>query len=281
MDEFREKEWYLWSCHAASGAYHMAVDDFLARQMGQLLDRPLLRFYTWQPYCVSLGYHQNISEINREKCRALGLDVVRRPTGGRAVLHAQELTYSVVYPFREVQIEDFYRLVHLPFVQALNKLGIPAAFQPAQADFRRVYQTDKAAVCFATSARYEVEIEGRKLIGSAQRVYEQAILQHGSLLLGDFHQKLVELLNLPEQKRQAMRTYIRQHAVEVWEYRGDVTAEALSRSITEEFARTFGIRFLPVEANPALLQAIEQIGTERFQMNGQRVEGKNERKSIP
>jgi len=244
----------------------MAVDDFLARQMGQLLDRPLLRFYTWQPYCVSLGFHQNVSEINREKCRALGIDVVRRPTGGRAVLHAQELTYSVVYPFRGVQIEDFYRLVHLPFVQALGNLGIPAAFQQAQANFRQVYQTNKAAVCFATSARYEVEIDGRKLIGSAQRVYEHAILQHGSLLLGNFHRKLVDVLNLPPEKRQDMQAYISQHAATVWEYRSGLTAEALSRAIAEEFTRTFGIQFFPINANPALLQAIEQLDAEQFQI---------------
>ena len=259
MADFAEKVWYLWPCSSYSGAFNMAVDDFLVHQTGKLLDRPLLRFYTWQPYCISLGYHQNIEDVDVARCQQEGIQVVRRPTGGRAVLHAEELTYSVVYPIRDVQVEEFYRLVHLPFVRALRELGVPAEFQQAQADFRTFYKTDSAPVCFATSARYEVEIEGRKLIGSAQRVYERAILQHGSLLLGQAHEHLVDLLHLPEAKRRAMREYMREHTATVWQYRPGVSPEHLADKVTRAFQELYGIRFIPYQQHSALQKALEAL----------------------
>ncbi|UCE07533.1 MAG: lipoate--protein ligase family protein, partial [bacterium] len=198
MDRIDLKDWYIWPYQFYSGDYNMFIDHWLARYFEKILDKPILRFYGWHPPCISLGYHQNASDINQDFCESKSIDVVRRPTGGRAILHAQELTYSVIYPYRNLDISNFYRLIHIPFVLALQELGIHASFEPSQADFQKIYKTDRAFLCFATSAKYEVEIEGRKLIGSAQRVYEKAILQHGSVLLGPQHQKLVNFLNISE-----------------------------------------------------------------------------------
>lgn len=259
MDNFDIREWYLWHTWRQPGAFNMAADDYMAREMARTLDRPVLRFYTWNPHCVSLGYHQKPADLDLTACRRLGYEVVKRPTGGRAVLHAQELTYSVVYPFRELDAERFYHLTHIPFVQALRAAGIPAEFQAAQSDFRHFYRTEKAAVCFATSARYEVEIDGRKLIGSAQRIYQQAILQHGSLLLGPEHERLVDLLPQPEDKRRAMREYIRRHTAYVWQYRQGITATELSEAVARFFTEIFGIRFIPLKENRALQEAVTNL----------------------
>lgn len=259
MDKFAIREWYYWPCQAYSGAFNMAADHLLARRWANVVRQPVLRFFTWQPHCVSLGYHQNPAEVDERKCREAGIEVVRRPTGGRAILHADELTYSVVYPAGEMDKSRFYRLVHLPFVDALQRMGIPARFQPAQPDFHQFYKTDKAAVCFAASAKYEVEIEGKKLIGSAQRVYPEAFLQHGSLLLGPEHEQLVDLLNLPEEKKKTMRQYIREHTIHLRDYHRAVSAAELAKNIRESFARIFGIHFIPVVENTSLQEALKQI----------------------
>ncbi len=258
MEKLEQKEWYLWPCEAHRGAFNMAVDDFLARQIGNQLDRPVLRFFIWNPFCISLGYHQKIDDIDLSKCEQAGIEVVRRPTGGRAILHAEELTYSVVYPFRELDVGGFYRLIHLPFVQALRELGVPAEFQKAQADFRQFYKTEKRAVCFATSAQYEVEAEGRKLIGSAQRVYEGAILQHGSLLLGPYHEKLVDFLQLSPKRKEELLQYIQGHTAYTDRYRPGLTAEKLAREVARHFQSMYGIHFLPLDANSELRKTIEQ-----------------------
>ncbi|MFZ0392127.1 MAG: lipoate--protein ligase family protein [Calditrichia bacterium] len=243
MDNFEITGWYLWPCAPRSGAFNMAADHYLARQSGKLLDRPLLRFYTWQPWCISLGYHQKETELNLSRCREENIDVVRRPTGGRAILHAEELTYSVIYPFHHLEISDFYRLVHQPFVDALQPLGVPACFQEVQPDLRGLQRSDSGSACFAGSARHEVEAQGRKLIGSAQRVYEKAILQHGSLLLGPQHEQLADFLNLPPDKAEAVRRHIRQHTAHVRQYCPQATAGKLADRVRIKFEERFGIRF--------------------------------------
>jgi len=266
VDEFEIKEWYLWSCQSFPGLFNMSADHYLARQLGKKLDRPLLRFFTWKPFCISLGFHQKTDDLDLTRCQKDGLDVVRRPTGGRAILHARELTYSVVYPYGSLDVTSLYRLIHLPFVNALQQLGVPAEFKPSQTDFRKFYRSDQQAVCFATSAKYEVEIEGRKLIGSAQRVYENSVLQHGSLLLGDDHEKLVDYLDLPGEKKNLMREYIRQHTATVWQFVSGVTAESLAEKVREQFTRNFNIRFSPFEKQ-AILN--EEYSTTEFRVTRQ------------
>ncbi|GAB4372035.1 MAG: hypothetical protein Kow0042_15120 [Calditrichia bacterium] len=267
MDDFERKEWYLWPCRAYPGAFNMSVDHRLARTYGILLDKPLLRFFTWDPYCISLGFHQNPEDVDRELCEQEGIDLVRRPTGGRAILHAEELTYSVVYPFGNLDVSGFYRLIHLPFVKALQNWGIPAEFQPSQADFRKFYRTENSALCFATSAKYEVEIEGRKLIGSAQRVYEHSILQHGSVLLGDYHQKLIDFLKLSPDIRKKVQTYMENHTIHIWRYKLELTAEKLAELVTQQFSELFGIRFQLIYDNKDLVDALEKnLETGQFQI---------------
>jgi lipoate-protein ligase A len=258
VDNFAVKDWYLWPCQAFSGAVNMQLDHFLARQLGKLLDRPILRFFTWDPYCISLGFHQKISDINQELCAARSLEVVRRPTGGRAILHAEELTYSVIYPFENLDGAEFYRLVHIPLIAALQQWQIPAEFQPAQADFRHIYKTDRAFLCFAASAQYEVEIQGKKLIGSAQRVYENSILQHGSILLGAAHKELVNLLNMSPEQKIKMEQYLQNHTVCLWEFDPGISAEGLACHIENHFKKYFNLQFCPLNNNNRLFNILNE-----------------------
>ncbi|UCF65007.1 MAG: lipoate--protein ligase family protein [bacterium] len=249
MDRLDHPDWYFWSFQDYSGDYNMMADHWLARNFGKEIDRPILRFYGWQPACISLGYHQNESDIDQQRCRNQKIDVVRRPTGGRAILHASELTYSVIYPYKNLDIHDFYRLIHIPFVLALQEMGIPASFEPSQADFRNIYKTDRAFLCFATSAKFEVEISGKKLIGSAQRVYENAILQHGSVLFGSQHQDLVDFLNMPDSRQKEMKNYMVKHTTSVWDYRKNLQAAELAVTIHDKFCEEYAITFYPVQKN--------------------------------
>jgi len=241
----------------------MFMDHWFARQMGKLLDKPLLRFYGWQPSCISLGYHQNASDVTNHLCIQDGIDIVRRPTGGRAILHAEELTYSVIYPYHDLDISNFYRLVHIPFVLALEKMQIKAIFESSQADFSNIYKTDRAFLCFASSAKFEVEISGKKLIGSAQRVYQNAILQHGSVLLGSQHEKLVDFLHLSESRKLKMKQYIREHTTNVWTYRKDIDVRLLADEIQDTFSNHYGINFQELHRNQRLKDEVENLSDYR------------------
>lgn len=181
---------------ACPGALSMRRDQALAEM---LVSDPtnqsvFVRFYCWQPWCISLGNTQPESDIAHEHAHADGIDVVRRPTGGRAILHARELTYALVLRMDAGLTHGaIYHFWHQWLAETLaTHFGIPdLTFARTQPDFPFLYRHQPTRwLCFASSARYEVVWRGRKLIGSAQRLYGDVLLQHGSLLLGSGHERL-------------------------------------------------------------------------------------------
>lgn len=181
---------------------------------------PLLRLYTWRPWALSLGMHQSDAIVDAEQCRAHGIAIVRRPTGGGAVLHADELTYAVVVRLRPpLTPRQLYYLIHERIATALQRMtGKPLALTPSQLDFRSPWSHPFAAACFASSARGEIRYSGRKLVGSAQRVLKGVVLQHGSIVLGPAHLLLADLLRFPsEEDRRAFRGYLERQTTTVSE----------------------------------------------------------------
>ncbi|MBC7185473.1 MAG: lipoate--protein ligase family protein [Calditrichaeota bacterium] len=239
--------WRFLDTGAALGAWNMAVDEAMAIEAAQGVATPTLRVFAWQPPCISLGYHQRVEEIDRERCLADGVELVRRPTGGRAILHHEELTYSVVIPasspwFGE-EVAQTYELISLALVEGLKSLGVAARFERAQqteVDYRR---GEFSVPCFSSSVRNEVLWKGRKLVGSAQRRYEGAVLQHGSILLGSAHLRLVDYLaGLDEQKRARYREHLRQRTAAVNEIAGrEVSFAEMAEALAKGFARGVGV----------------------------------------
>jgi lipoate-protein ligase A len=157
----------------------MAIDHALLERV-QRGGPPVLRFYRWQPACLSLGRNQP-ARSQRDRLIALAPDIVRRPTGGLAVLHDQELTYSVIVPAGLLgSPRATYEAINRALLHGLRALGVPAAALAADTT-RASFQG--AGSCFAGTAPGEVGVAGRKLIGSAQRCERRTILQHGSILL--------------------------------------------------------------------------------------------------
>lgn len=179
--------WRLMFTEPLDGASNMALDEamLLARIRGLAL--PTLRFFSWNPPTVSLGYGQHLdARINVEACRRLGVGLVRRPTGGSAIYHdtlEREVTYSVVARARDFEgsgdLLETYRWIGAGLTAGLRRLGIPAEMVPV----RRSDPLAPPAFCFARTGSYEIEVGGKKLVGSAQRRQAGAFLQHGSILL--------------------------------------------------------------------------------------------------
>ena len=178
--------WRLLLSEPLDGATNMAVDEALwrARLAGE--GSPTVRFFGWAPPAVSIGYGQRRdARLNLAVCRRWGLGLVRRPTGGSAIYHdgpERELTYSVA-----AGAEDFagagdllgaYRWVALALLAGLRRLGVPAEMRAVGPSPAR-----QPAFCFARTGSYEIEVAGRKLVGSAQRRRARGFLQHGSVLL--------------------------------------------------------------------------------------------------
>lgn len=168
----------------------MACDSELLERVGAGESPPTVRFFGWDPPAISLGRHQPALEpAAADALRDLGVEWVRRPTGGRAVYHGrpdEELTYSVVAPLdalcSEGGLVDVYRRIHAALAAGLESLGVAAELAP-RPDSSRPPGPRGPVACFASSVQYEVTVGGRKLLGSAQRRARHALLQHGSLPL--------------------------------------------------------------------------------------------------
>jgi lipoate-protein ligase A len=163
----------------------MALDEAIARTVGQGKAIPTVRFYTWSAPTISLGCLQPAGgAVERTACAQRAVGIVRRPTGGRAVLHDAELTYSVCLPLDSVwgrlSVEESFRRISEALIAGLRRLGVLACLGPSEGG-RGV--SGRSGACFQMPRMPAVLVSGRKLIGSAQRRWNGVILQHGSLLL--------------------------------------------------------------------------------------------------
>lgn len=166
------------------GFYNMALDKVLALNAGVGRSGAVVRLYGWNPPAVSLGYNQDDADIDRAACARAGIDVVRRPTGGRAVFHRDELTYSVAAPADDPllggTIAQTYRTIAAALLAGLRELGVVADMVRSEAG---PAGPNREASCFAAAGRYEITAGGRKIVGSAQRRIGGGLLQQGSVLL--------------------------------------------------------------------------------------------------
>ena len=180
-------EWRLLVTEATDGATNMAIDEALWQARQDAAAPPTLRFFAWDPPTVSLGYGQALDDhVDAAACRAFGVGLVRRPTGGSAIYHdgpERELTYTVVATNDDLGVADdlleAYRWIARALARGLQALGAPVEVIGLPRAGGQV-----PAFCFARTGRYEIEIGGRKLVGSAQRRRGPCFLQHGSVLLG-------------------------------------------------------------------------------------------------
>jgi lipoate-protein ligase A len=209
---------------------------------------PVLRIYQWEPYCISLGANQDFNSVDREKTSADGFDIVKRPTGGRAILHAEELTYSVVYPISdEKSPKQIYREINLALKNGLMNYNLKLEkieLEHAQPHFPSFYKDSKSTLCFAVSAMNELNYEGKKVAGSAQRKIGNIILQHGSILCGSFHKRIIDYLKLPSDKLEEIKNELEQTTTELETILDEkINYMELSKAIKKGFENHFNIKF--------------------------------------
>jgi lipoate-protein ligase A len=229
------------------GEQNMALDTAMidaARASGEVH----VRLYSWKPWAVSLGYHQDASGIDEDACRNAGVDIVRRPTGGRAVFHADELTYAIATQLSGRAPMEWYAAIHEAIAQGLIALGVEALQEKGQTGMAAQYGRAGSAMCFASSARTELVIDGKKLVGSAQRVIDGVLLQHGSLLLGTAHLQMADLLRIDNDKRPTMRKLLDSRAVSLGEVLGRTIGFA---EVSIPLAQALSTLCIAHEGNPS------------------------------
>lgn len=237
------RQWRLIYDNPAIGAWNMAVDAAILESVGAGFQPPTLRLYAWNPPCLSLGYGQQSSAVDFERCEQMGWDVVRRPTGGRAILHTDELTYCLTLPADDELavgsvIESYWR-ISTALVAGLTRLG---ANPVAEA---RSKQFENGPICFETPSHYEVTVDGRKLVGSAQVRRKGGVLQHGTLPLeGDIARICDGLMFPQEDARELAKTQVRQQALTLADVLDhDLSWEQAAEGVVNGFQEIFDVDF--------------------------------------
>jgi lipoyl(octanoyl) transferase len=267
-----EKTWRLLWTGYRSAAENMAVDEaiLIAHSEGKV--PPTIRFYGWNPPTLSIGYFQRVEkEVDLERLRKRGLDFVRRPTGGRAVLHDRELTYSIIvsesYPGMPRSVTQSYRVISNGLLEGFRQLGLQAEMVSlADEAEKERYASMGSAACFDSPSWYELVVEGRKVAGSAQTRQRGVILQHGSILLDLDAELLFDVLRLPSDRvKERMKDVFLKKAVAVNQLREiPVTMEEALEAFTRGFEKGMDIQLSPGELSAYEKTLVRQLVETRY-----------------
>ncbi|MGC2064339.1 MAG: biotin/lipoate A/B protein ligase family protein [Thermodesulfovibrionales bacterium] len=253
-----EQTWRLIDSGKCAPAFNMALDEALALSVRQGSSPPVLRFYGWKIPSITLGCFQKLADIDLEYCLAQGIPVVRRPTGGRAILHDAELTYSFSartdLDFFSGGIINSYRNISEAFHQALHRIGL-------QADVRR--EREKGAVlagsplCFQSSSYGEILLNGRKIVGAAQKRWSDGLLQQGSLSYEHNEELMLRICRVSRDDLRRCMTGIREALPELDEDR-------LKDALTAAFEDRFAVRLAASSPSPAEIQQAEVLLDQKY-----------------
>jgi len=239
--------WRLLITPPARGAWNMAVDEAILEHAGRGDVLPTLRLYAWEPACLSLGHAQPFADVDIVRLRAYGWEVVRRMTGGRAILHTDELTYSVTGPADEPRLtgsilESYNRLANA-LMAAVQDLSLSVEMKEGKADANG--QTNP--VCFEVPSTYEITVDGKKLIGSAQARRKEGVLQHGSLPLTGDLTRICQALVFPDEtaRKSAMQRLLA---------RATTVESALGQAVDWETAKQAFVRAFEAQLDLSLEQ---------------------------
>lgn len=258
--------WRLISTGSLSPAENMAVDEAVLIAHSKGLVPPTVRFFGWNPPTLSIGYFQKVADVDFDSLRQNGLGFVRRPTGGRAVLHDRELTYSIVvsesHPQMPSSVNESYRVLSMGLVEGFRQLGLSADMVSlATEDEKRKYESLGSAACFDSPSWYELVVEGKKVTGSAQMRQSGVILQHGSILLDLDVDLLFSVLRFSSEKlRERMKNGFLGKAVSIKQITGhDLTFQEAETAFRKGFEMGLGIRLEPSELTEEELQSVREL----------------------
>jgi len=240
------KIWNFENTFENDGKFNMNRDVELCQAVSTT-GVPTLRLYRWKPFTISLGYNQKENVLNLERCNSDDIGIVKRPTGGRAILHAEELTYSVTMRINEKNSAQIYNEISEALIFGLrlyDKKLESVELEKNQIDFTSFYKSHSSIPCFSSSAKYEIKLEDKKLVGSARRVFGNTILQHGSILCGDYHKKLVDYLILSESNLSELKNDLDSKTISIGEItENDVDYSRLASCIKFGFQKKFSIAY--------------------------------------
>lgn len=259
--------WRFVNTGALDGAMNMAIDEAILTLHSEGKVPPTIRFYAWNIPTLSIGYFQRVvKEIDLDAVRERNVGFVRRATGGRAVLHDKELTYSIIvsedYPGIPSSVTEAYRLFSTGLLEGFRRLGLSAELVSQD----KTKHDEQSAACFDAPSWYELVVEGRKVAGSAQTRQRGTVLQHGSILLDMDVDLLFSLLKFPSPRmRERLRQSFREAAVAINELTSaPVSWEQAVDAFMEGFSTGLHIELTPGTLTAEELALASRLAAERY-----------------
>lgn len=259
--------WRLILSPAAQGAWNMALDEAILEFTAAGESPPTLRLYSWSPPCLSLGNAQPISQIDPTRLSAYGWDIVRRSTGGRAILHTDELTYSVTAPLEDPNFEggvlQSYKYISDGLISALSILGLQVEIQP---EVVLSEQERSQPVCFQMPSSYEITVNEKKLVGSAQLRRKGGVLQHGTLpLCGDIGRISFVLDFEDEDQRERSHARVQERATTLESLLGQfISWDQAAEALIQGFSSALGLSFKDTPPTEREIKRAEELLQERY-----------------
>ena len=247
--------WRLLISPSGPGAQQMAQDQAIAEAVQSGASPPTLRFYTWWPRAISLGYRQPVDLVDRPLAQTLGVDIVRRVTGGDAILHSDDLTYAIALPqnhrLAQRGVLASYMAISDGLVAGLTSLGLRATSAPVD----RAWKGQESGLCYLTPSRHEIWIDGYKIVASAQGRIHGGVLQHGSLLLShDDDAYRLARASVPETALHGIRNLLPQVP----------TIGALVQALTEGLHQEMAMNPEPGSLSSAELRRLDELARIRY-----------------
>ncbi|ELJ9098782.1 lipoate--protein ligase family protein [Staphylococcus pseudintermedius] len=259
--------WHFMNTGSHHPYYNMALDEALLNFVSRGEIEPVVRFYTWNPPTLSIGYFQRLSkEIDIEKVKEKGYGLVRRQTGGRGVLHDKELTYSVIvpeaHPDMPQTVTEAYRVISGGLLEGFKSLGFDAHFAvPRSKEEREKLKQPRSSVCFDAPSWYELVVEGKKIAGSAQTRQKGVILQHGSILQDVDIDDLFDMFIFKNERLKAkMKEAFVEKAVAINDLSNEtITLAQMEVAFKEGFKKALDIEFKPLELTVAQQDEVKAL----------------------
>ncbi|MGC7641557.1 lipoate--protein ligase family protein [Staphylococcus epidermidis] len=247
--------------------YNMAMDEALLNFVSRGEIDPVIRFYTWNPATLSIGYFQRLQkEIDIDKVKEKGYGLVRRQTGGRGVLHDKELTYSVIvpesHPNMPSTVTEAYKIISQGLLEGFKNLGFETYFAiPRSKEERDKLKQPRSSVCFDAPSWYELVVEGRKIAGSAQTRQKGVILQHGSILQDIDIDDLFDMFKFKNERLKAkMKENFVQKAVAINDISNQhITLNEMENAFEAGFKKGLNIDFKPLELTEKQLEEVQEL----------------------
>lgn len=227
----------------------MDFDINLAEQCRE--DEFYFRLYQWEPYCLSLGANQNNVLVNESALKCAGIDIIKRPSGGKAILHSEELTYSFICHTNTIFTpREIYRQVNEAILLGLSYYDArlsSAEMESQEHDFRQAFDLESNFACFGSAAKNELKFAHKKIVGSAQRKMGNVILQHGSILCGSFHKRITEFLYYDAKTIELIKNDLEGKTTEIETILNEpVDYSRLESSLSRGFEKYFSMQFQAV-----------------------------------